>query len=75
MRLFIDSSSKSLKTVRLHNGNKYPVLPLAHSVHFKEDYNNVKLLLETLNYNKYGWEVIGDFQDSGFFDGTARRFY
>ena len=35
-RLFIDSSSKNLKAVLLHNGNKYPSLPLAHSVHLKE---------------------------------------
>ena len=41
-RLFIDSSSRSLKAVLLHNGNKYPSLPLAHSVSFKEEYNSVK---------------------------------
>lgn len=51
-RLFIDSSSKRLKAALLHNGNKNPSLPLAHS-HF-EDYCSVKFLLETLNYNKYG---------------------
>src|SRR6218665_3604218 len=35
-RLFIDSSSPSLKTLLLHNGNNYPSLPKAHSVHLKE---------------------------------------
>jgi len=37
-RLFIDSSSRSLKAVLLHNGNNYPSLSMAHSVHLKEDY-------------------------------------
>ena len=30
-RLFIDSSTKSLKAVLLHIGNKMPLIPLAHS--------------------------------------------
>ena len=29
-RLFIDSSKRSLKGVLLHNGNKYPSIPIAH---------------------------------------------
>jgi hypothetical protein len=44
-RLFIDSSSRSLKAVLLHNGNLYPSIPVAHSVQMKEDYDNVKHLL------------------------------
>ena len=49
-RLFIDSSLKSLKAVLLHNGNKYPSLRLAHSVHLKETYKNVKTVLNALKY-------------------------
>ena len=30
-RLFIDSSKTSLKAVILHNGNKFPPVPLAYS--------------------------------------------
>lgn len=71
---FIDSSSRSLKAVLLHNGNKYPSLPLAHSVHLKEDYSSVKLLLETFNYNKYGWEVIGEFKMVVFLMGLHGGF-
>ena len=44
-RLFIDSSSKSLKAVLLHDGNKYPSLPLAHSVRLKETYEYAKTVL------------------------------
>ena len=60
--LFIDSSSRSLKAVLLHNGNNYLSLPMAHSVHLKEDYTSVKMFLSALKYDNYGWEVIGDFK-------------
>lgn len=68
-RLFIDSSCKSLKAVLLHNGNRYPSLPLAHSVSLKENYDNVKKVLNALKYEQYGWEVIGDFKIVTFLMG------
>ena len=40
----------------LHNGNKYPSLPLAHSVHLKEDYNSINTLLDALKYDEYDWD-------------------
>ena len=52
--LFIDSSSQSLKAVLLHNGNNYPSLPMAHSMHLKEGYTSVKMLLSALKYDDYG---------------------
>ena len=60
--LFIDSSSKSLKAVLLHNPNQWPSIPLAHSVHLKEEYQNLKILLSALKYDQFNWEVIGDFK-------------
>jgi hypothetical protein len=59
-RLFIDSSKVSLKAVLLHNGNKYPSVPLAHAVNMKESYENMKLLLEKIHYEKYKWNICGD---------------
>lgn len=47
-RLFIDSSTKSLKTILLHTRNKCLCLPVAHSAHLKQNYENVKNLLEAL---------------------------
>ena len=46
--IFIDSSSRSLKAVLFDNGNNYPSLPMAHSVHLREDYISVKMLLSAL---------------------------
>ena len=48
-RLFIDSSKRSLKCVLLHNGNMYGSIPIGHSVKLKEEYNNIKLVLERLH--------------------------
>ena len=46
----------------LHNGSNYPYLPMAYSVHLKEHYTSVKMLLSALKYDDYEWEVIGDFK-------------
>lgn len=73
-RLFIDSSSTSLKAVLLHNGNQYPSLPIAHSVNMKEEYINVKKLLDVLKYDDFGWEVIGDFKMITFLMGLQGGF-
>ena len=68
-RLFIDSSSRSLKAVLLHNGNKFPSIPLAYSAILKETYANIKLVLEKINYSSYGWDICGDFKMLGFLLG------
>ena len=47
-RLFIDASKLSLKAVLLHN---------AYGAYMKESYENMKLLLNTINYNK--WHICG----------------
>lgn len=68
-RLFIDSSCKSLKAVLLHNGNKYPSIPIAHSTHLKEQYSSVQHLLQVLKYAENQWDVIGDFKMIAFLMG------
>ncbi|XP_073532727.1 uncharacterized protein [Phyllobates terribilis] len=71
-KLFIDSSSRSLKAMLLLNG--YPSLPMAHSVYLKEDYTSVMMLLSALKYDDYGWEVIGDFRMVSFLMGLQGGF-
>ena len=73
-RLFMDSSSRSLKAVLLHHTNKCPSIPLAHSVHMKEEYQNIKILLSALEYDQYSWEVIGDFKMEVFLVGLRGGF-
>ena len=59
-RLFINSSKVSLKAFPLHNGNTLPSVPAGHSVHNKEPYENMKILMETINYDKFKWQICGD---------------
>ena len=59
-RLFIDSSKVSLKAVLLHNGNKFPSVPLAHAANMKESYDNMKLLLRKIKYEDFKWNICGD---------------
>lgn len=41
----------------LHKGDVYPSIPLAHSVELNE-YSSDNILLDTLKYEMYVWEVI-----------------
>jgi len=59
-QLFIDSFKLSPKAVLLHNGNTLPSVPVGHSVHSKETYENIKILTEAINYDKFKWQICGD---------------
>lgn len=59
-RLFIDSSSKSLKAVLLFNGNKVSSVPVGHSVQMTESYDSMERLLTALKYRDHNWKICGD---------------
>ncbi|XP_053968164.1 uncharacterized protein LOC128869618 [Anastrepha ludens] len=59
-RLFIDASKDSLKAVLLFNGNLYPSVPVAHAAKMKETYENMKVLLDCINYSNYKWQICAD---------------
>ncbi|GBN48915.1 hypothetical protein AVEN_150706-1 [Araneus ventricosus] len=61
-RLLIDSSETSLKAVLLHNGNSFASLPFGHSAHLAENYNDLSMILEKINYQEYRWMICGDFK-------------
>ena len=61
-RLFIDSSILSLKAVLLHNKNILPSIPVGYAAHMKETYENMKNLLQCINYKQYRWQLCGDFK-------------
>ena len=68
-RLFIDSSNRSLKCVLLHNGNIYAAVPVGHSVTLKEEYENIKLVLERLKYHEHQWLICVDLKMVNFLLG------
>jgi len=73
-RLFIDSSKLSLKAVLLHNGNTLPSIPVGYSVHNKKSYENVKILMEAINYDKFKWQICGDLKVIALLLGLQQGF-
>jgi len=59
-RLFIDLSKVSLKVVLLHNGNRFPSVPLAYAANMKESYESMKLLLGKIKCDEFKWKLFGD---------------
>ena len=58
--LFTDWSKVSLKVVLLHNGNKFPSVPLAHAANMKESYESMKLMFGKIKYDEFKWKLCGD---------------
>jgi len=56
-RVFIDYSQRSVQAV-LHDENSKTSIPFVHSVHLKETYDEMKLLLEEIQYNVQKWEFV-----------------
>jgi len=65
-RLFTDSSKLSLKALLLQNGNTLPSIPVGHSMHNNESYENTNILMEAINYNKFKWQICGDLKVIAF---------
>jgi len=59
-RVFIHYSQRSLKAVLLYNENSKPSIPIVHSVHLKETYDKMKILLEAIQYNVQQWGICGE---------------
>lgn len=59
-RLFLDSSKRSLKYVLLHNGNIYGAVTIGHSVHLREEYNDIKSMINLLKYSDHNWIICVD---------------
>lgn len=59
-RLFIDSSTLSLKAVLLHRGNILPSIPVGYAIRMKESYDNMKYLLTSIKYDEHQWQICGD---------------
>ena len=68
-RLFIDSLKRSLKCVLLHNNNQYVSISIGHSVTLKENYKNIKVVLERLKYCVHQWLICVDLKMVNFLLG------
>ena len=57
-RLFTDSSKVSLRLVLLHNGNRFPTVPLAHADNMKEGHESMKLLFGKIKYDELNGNYV-----------------
>ena len=73
-RLLIDSSKLNLKAVLHHNGNISRSIPVGHSVHSKESYENMKILMAAINYDKFKWLICGDLKVIALLLGLQQGF-
>ena len=46
--------------ILLHNGNRFPSVPLAHEANMNGSYESIKLLLGKIKYNEFKWKLCGD---------------
>ena len=53
MAVVIDASKYSVKVVLLHNGNIYPSIRIAHSVTLKETQENLRFILDNIQYDNH----------------------
>ena len=73
-RLFIDSLKITLNNI-LHNCNIYGCIPIGHSVTMKEEYGNIKLILEQLKYVRLLMVNLCRFKNGEFSFGSTRRLH
>jgi hypothetical protein len=74
LRLFIDSSKRSLKAVLLHNSNVLASVPLAHSTKLSESYETLKLVLENIKYHEHEWQICSNLKVIGLLLGQQRGY-
>ena len=58
-RLFIDSFSRSLKAVLLHNGKMFFIYPYWAFSTNEDTHNSMNHLLSAINYQKHKWRICG----------------
>ena len=46
--------------VLIHNGNRFPYVPLNHAANMKESYESMNLLLGKIKYDEFKWKLCGD---------------
>ena len=73
-RLFLDSSKRSLKCVLLHNGNVHGAVPVGHSVHLREEHNDIKMVIDLLRYHEHNWIICVDLNMVNFLLGQQHGF-
>jgi hypothetical protein len=62
---------KSLKAVLLHNGKTVASIQIAHSIHLKETYQNLRIVLEKMKYREHNWNLCSNMKILGMLLGQG----
>ena len=73
-RLFIDSSTRSLKCVLLHNTNQYAFISIANSATLEEEYEDIKIILQKIRYNEHQWSICVDLRMVNYLLGQQKGY-
>ena len=73
-RLFVDSSATSLKGVLLNIGNKYPSVPIIYATNVAENYENMKLILQLIDYSQHEWLICCDLKVIALLTGLKKGY-
>lgn len=69
--LFVDGSKTSIKAVLLHIGSALPSIPVGHSTTLKETYEDLRFMLNRVNYKEHRWNVCADFKVIAILTGLS----
>ena len=53
----------------LHNGNRFASIPIGHSSKLKEEYDNIKTMLQRIFYEEHQWSICVDLKMLNFLLG------
>jgi len=73
-RIYIDSSKLSLKAFPVQKGNTLSSTPVRHIVQNREPYENMKILMEAIKYDKLKWQICGDLKVIALLLGLQQGF-
>ena len=73
-QLFIDLSKLSLKAVLLQNATPYLLFLLITQCIIRSPYENMKILMEAINYDKLKWQICGDLKVIALLLGLQQGF-
>lgn len=63
-----------LKIVLIHKQKLYPAVPVAYSQEMNESYENMKIILEKINYEEFQWDLCSDLKMVGIVSGLSRGY-
>ena len=63
-----------IKCVLLHNSNVYGAVPVGQSVHLREEYDDIRMIMDFLKYSEHNWIIRVDLKMVNFLVDQQKGF-